>query len=259
MLSQLEEVLQHLVWLFIKRWADRGQAVRQYMLRIGLAMLQGARHEHIEALMHASKEVNIEIEIVELRKSSQIDSNISALILPGGESTTMRKASKSESLLDGIFDWMDEFSNRPVLGTCAGAIILSNPGEQRKPYISAQISRNAWGRQRQSFEAELEIELETPVSNPTKELELQRDNFNHKPLKVSQEAAVSDSDSYPGVFIRAPRFLRNSIKCTTVATLEDEVVGILDGRKLALTFHPELTLDRRFHRWLIVEAKNNFS
>ena len=258
MLSQLEEVLQHLVWLFIKRWADRGQAVRQYMLRIGLAMLQGARHEHIEALMHASKEVNIEIEIVELRKSSQIDSNISALILPGGESTTMRKASKSESLLDGIFDWMDEFSNRPVLGTCAGAIILSNPGEQRKPYISAQISRNAWGRQRQSFEAELEIELETPVSNPTKELELQRDNFNHKPLKVSQEAAVSDSDSYPGVFIRAPRFLRNSIKCTTVATLEDEVVGILDGRKLALTFHPELTLDRRFHRWLIVEAKNNF-
>ena len=259
MLSQLEEVLQHLVWLFIKRWADRGQAVRQYMLRIGLAMLQGARHEHIEALMHASKEVNIEIEIVELRKSSQIDSEISALILPGGESTTMRKASKSESLLDGIFDWMDEFSNRPVLGTCAGAIILSNPGEQRKPYISAQISRNAWGRQRQSFEAELEIELETPVSNPTKELELQRDNFNHKPLKVSQEAAVSDSDSYPGVFIRAPRFLRNSIKCTTVATLEDEVVGILDGRKLALTFHPELTLDRRFHRWLIVEAKNNFS
>lgn len=259
MLSQLEEVLQHLVWLFIKRWADRGQAVRQYMLRIGLAMLQGARHEHIEALMHASKEVNIEIEIVELRKASQIDSNISALILPGGESTTMRKASKSESLLDGIFDWMDEFSNRPVLGTCAGAIILSNPGEQRKPYISAQISRNAWGRQRQSFEAELEIELETPVSNPTKELELQRDNFNHKPLKVSQEAAVSDSDSYPGVFIRAPRFLRNSIKCTTVATLEDEVVGILDGRKLALTFHPELTLDRRFHRWLIVEAKNNFS
>ena len=259
MLSQLEEVLQHLVWLFIKRWADRGQAVRQYMLRIGLAMLQGARHEHIEALMHASKEVNIEIEIVELRKSSQIDSDISALILPGGESTTMRKASKSESLLDGIFDWMDEFSNRPVLGTCAGAIILSNPGEQRKPYISAQISRNAWGRQRQSFEAELEIELETPVSNPTKELELQRDNFNHKPLKVSQEAAVSDSDSYPGVFIRAPRFLRNSIKCTIVATLEDEVVGILDGRKLALTFHPELTLDRRFHRWLIVEAKNNFS
>ena len=229
------------------------------MLRIGLAMLQGARHEHIEALMHASKEVGIEIEIVELRKSSQIDSDIWALILPGGESTTMRKASKSESLLDGIFDWMDEFPNRPVLGTCAGAIILSNPGEQRKSYISAQISRNAWGRQRQSFEAELEIELETPVSNPTKELELQRDNFNHKPLKVSQEAAVSDSDSYPGVFIRAPRFLRNSIKCATVATLEDEVVGILDGRKLALTFHPELTLDRRFHRWLIVEAKNNFS
>ncbi|MAR94475.1 MAG: hypothetical protein CMA45_05330 [Euryarchaeota archaeon] len=229
------------------------------MLRIGLAMLQGARHEHIEALIHASEEVGIEIEIVELRKSSQLDSDICALILPGGESTAMRKASKSESLLDGIFDWMDKFPNRPVLGTCAGAILLSDPGEQRQPYISAQISRNAWGRQRQSFEAQLEIELDTPESNPTKELELQRDNFNHKPLKISHDAAIGNLDSYPGVFIRAPRFLTNSVKCTTVATLQDEVVGILDGMKLALTFHPELTLDRRFHRWLIVEAKNNFS
>ncbi|RJU82083.1 MAG: hypothetical protein DWB99_04995 [Candidatus Poseidoniales archaeon] len=229
------------------------------MLRIGLAMLQGARHEHIEALMHASKEIGVEIEIIELRKGSQIDSEISALILPGGESTTMRKASQSESLLDGIFDWMDKFPNRPVLGTCAGAILLSNPSEQREPYISAQISRNAWGRQRQSFEAQLHIELDTPDSSPTDELELRRDNFNHKPLKISHEAAVGDQDSYPGVFIRAPRFLNESIGCSVVAKLDDEAVGILDGMKLALTFHPELTLDRRFHRWLIANAKNNFS
>ena len=229
------------------------------MLRIGLAMLQGARHEHIEALMHASLEVGLQIEIVELRKAVQIDSNISALILPGGESTAMRKASQSESLLGGIFDWMDKYPNRPVLGTCAGAILLSNPGEDRKPYISAKISRNAWGRQRQSFEAPLDVLLDTPKSIATEELELQRDHFNHKPLKMSHEAASTNQEFYPGVFIRAPRFLPESINCTTAVTLENEIVGILDGVKLALTFHPELTLDRRFHRWLIVSAKNNYS
>lgn len=258
MLPQLDTVLQHHVRLFIKRWADRGRALRQYMLRIGLAMLQGARHEHIESLMHASMEVGIEIEIIELRKAIQIDSDISALILPGGESTTMRKASQSESLLDGLFDWMDAHPTRPVLGTCAGAILLSNPGNERQPYVSAQISRNAWGRQRQSFEALLEVQLETPESNSTDDFELQRDNFNHKPLKISHEAASSSQNFYPGVFIRAPRFLADSVKCTTVVTFEEEIVGILDGAKLALTFHPELTLDRRFHRWLIVNAKNNF-
>lgn len=240
-----------------KRWADRGRALRQYMLRIGLAMLQGARHEHVEALLHASNEVGVEIEIVELRKSSEIDSDISALILPGGESTAMRKASQSESLLDGIFSWMDNHPERPVLGTCAGAILLSNPGNNKSPYISVDISRNAWGRQRQSFEAPVNVSLKTPEYSSTGELQLQRDKFNHKPLNISHEAASTNLEFYPGVFIRAPRFITESIKCKTIATLEDEIVGVLDGNKLALTFHPELTLDRRFHRWLIVNAKNS--
>ena len=170
----------------------------------------------------------------------------------------MRKASQSESLLDGIFDWMDEYPNRPVLGTCAGAILLSNPGDKRKPFISAQISRNAWGRQRQSFEAPLDVILETPKSALTDKLELGRDVFNHKPLNISHEAASSDEEFFPGVFIRAPRFLSESVGCTIAVTFEHEIVGILDGARLALTFHPELTLDRRFHRWLIVNANNNF-
>ena len=228
------------------------------MLRIGLAMLQGARHEHAEALLNASKELGIEIKVVELRKSSQINSDISALILPGGESTTMRKASESESLLDGIFNWMKDFPQRPVLGTCAGAILLANPNEKLEPFIDAEISRNAWGRQRQSFQAPLEVNLETPPGTNSIEIELQRDNFNHKPLKMSHEAAKLDSESFPGVFIRAPRFISKSVKCTPVVMLGEEVVGILDDSKLALTFHPELTLDRRFHRWLIVRAKDNF-
>ena len=85
-----------------KRLTDRGRVRPPYMVRIGIAMLQGARHEHCEAIQNAAMEMNVEIEVVELRKRSQVDSSIHGLILPGGESTTMRIASQSESLLDGI-------------------------------------------------------------------------------------------------------------------------------------------------------------
>ena len=59
---------------------------------------------------------------------------------------------------------------------------------------------------------------------------------------------------FPGVFIRAPRFVQSSIDCTPVAFLGDEIVGVLDGQCLALTFHPELTGDYRFHRWLLHQS-----
>ena len=61
----------------------------------------------------------------------------------------------------------------------------------------------------------------------------------------------SESEQFPGVFIRAPRFIQDSVKCQPIAHLSQEIVGVLQGEKLALTFHPELTGDRRFHRWLI--------
>ena len=57
------------------------------------------------------------------------------------------------------------------------------------------------------------------------------------------------------MFIRAPRFDAQSIECETIASLGEEAVGVLDGHRMALTFHPELTLDRRFHRWLLTEAE----
>ena len=68
------------------------------MVRVGLAMLQGARHEHIEALQGAALELGITVEVVELRRGDQVDGNLDALVLPGGESTAMRKASESEAL-----------------------------------------------------------------------------------------------------------------------------------------------------------------
>ena len=227
------------------------------MVRIGLAMLQGARHEHIEALHGAAVELGIDVEVVELRRGDQVDSSLDGLVLPGGESTTMRKASESEALLPALFAWMNSNQDRPVLGTCAGAILLAAPGLEHLPFIQAPISRNAWGRQRQSFEANVDVLIEIPSASTIGQHIGQADEFNHRPLPVAPTADLTVSDGYHGVFIRAPRFETSEVECAIVAMLGDEAVGVLDGKRMALTFHPELTLDRRFHRWLLSEAERS--
>ena len=224
------------------------------MVRIGLAMLQGARHEHIEALHGAAMELGRSVEVVELRRGDQVDGSLDGLVLPGGESTAMRKASESEALLPALYAWMDEHQTRPVLGTCAGAILLASPDGDRTPYIAASIARNAWGRQRQSFEAEVDVSLHVPDAQNEGRHSAEVDRFNHRPLPVNQSVPSLDSSAYPGVFIRAPRFETSGLQCETIARLDEEAVGVLDGKRLALTFHPELTTDRRFHRWLLAEA-----
>ncbi len=222
------------------------------MMRVGLAMLQGARHEHEEAILSIARDLNHDIEVIQLRKGEDVDSTIQGLILPGGESTTMRIASRSEGLLDAIYNWMNEHPNRPVLGTCAGAILLAMPSNDRTPYINVNISRNAWGRQRQSFEADIEVEMERLE---TSGVSIQRtpDAFGHTPLVVGDVDGQEGEDAFPGVFIRAPRFESDGLECEVIARLGDEIVGVRDGSKCAVTFHPELTNDRRFHAWLLNE------
>ena len=226
------------------------------MLSVGLAMLQGARHEHAEALRGAAGELGLDLNIVECRRASHVSSELDALILPGGESTTMRIASQHESLLEALFDWMNSHPERPVLGTCAGAILMASPGGQRTPFLQASIERNGWGRQRQSFESIVDVILETPSGDACDVAPAERDVFAHQPLEMQSQAASSTEEGFPGVFIRAPRFVAEEISCTPVAMLGDEIVGVLDGKRLGLTFHPELTLDRRFHRWLLSQAKH---
>ena len=186
------------------------------MLVIGVAMLQGSRHEHMHSLQQSSNLLGFEITIRELRKSSDVE-GIDALVLPGGESTAMKIAGKSEELYQKLWEYITK-SRIPVLGTCAGAILLS-----QKKLISADIERNAFGRQINSFESELRIDFE-------------------------------NNSKFQGVFIRAPRFSGGSDKA--IAWLNDEVVGIKEGEIVALTFHPELTENLLFHNWLIQSAKS---
>ena len=165
--------------------------------------------------MRAAKNINVEVEIRELRKASDVE-GVDAFILPGGESTAMKIASRSENLYSTIWEQIRE-NQTPVLGTCAGAILLSQQG-----LIETSIERNAFGRQRESFQADIKISLD----------------------KLS---------NFPGVFIRAPRFLEGSKY--PIAWLEGEVVGVLEGNTMALTFHPELTENYEFHIWLLNRAK----
>ena len=128
----------------------------------------------------------------------------------------MKIASRSENLYSKIWETI-KVNGTPVLGTCAGAILLSQQG-----LIETSIERNAFGRQKESFQAEIKIDMD-------------------------------GESNFPGVFIRAPRFLQGSNH--PVAWLDEEVVGVLEGNIMALTFHPELTEDYRFHFWLLNRVK----
>jgi|TARA_B100000405_G_scaffold241563_1_gene175106 5'-phosphate synthase pdxT subunit len=195
------------------------------MLRIGLVMLQGARHAHLHALNEAAKDLQIEVEIFELRnKNDLLQCNPQAIVLPGGESTTMRLVGNSlnSQLLPALFQLMRENSNLPVLGTCAGAILLSDPQDDGEKIVDANISRNAFGNQSESFQSVINSPL------------LSRD--------------------FPGIFIRAPRFLDLGGEASIVASIDDETVGVRTNNRIALTFHPELSGDFAFHKWLINKA-----
>ena len=197
------------------------------MLRIGLVMLQGARHAHIAALEAAAEEVGVGLEVFELRTPDDLaDAIPDAIVFPGGESTTMRLTGGPEGngLLPALFEWLRANPERPVLATCAGAILLGDPQDGGEPLIDATVDRNAYGRQSDSFQATLEL--------PTL------------------------GGEFPGVFIRAPRFGGVESTSQAVATHQDEVVGISCGNRMALAFHPELSDDRRFHRWLLETAQS---
>tara|TARA_B100000900_G_scaffold83744_1_gene67728 strand:- start:7409 stop:7990 length:582 start_codon:yes stop_codon:yes gene_type:complete len=188
-------------------------------------MLQGARHAHVKAINSVAEDLELDIEVFELRnKDDLIQCEPHAIILPGGESTTMRLIGNSSNsqLFPKLFDYMRENPNLPVLGTCAGAILLSDPQDDAERLIDAEISRNAFGNQSNSFQSVLNSSIL--------------------------------SRNFPGVFIRAPRFLRLGQKSTSVAKLGEEVVGVRTNNRIALTFHPELSNDYGFHKWILVKA-----
>jgi len=184
------------------------------MPRIGVLALQGDFEAHAGALRDLCAEV------VEVRRTDQLE-ELDGLVIPGGESTTLLNL-----MQDG--PWFEELKRYhsdggALFGTCAGAILLArevtNPEQPSLGLLDAVVQRNAFGRQVDSFEEDLEVVgLDSPLH---------------------------------AVFIRAPRFRGVGHEVEILACRGDEPVLVRQGRILAATFHPELTADSRLHRWFL--------
>ena len=169
-------------------------------MRIGVLALQGNFREHAAMLRRLGAEP------VEVRKPEQLE-GLDGLVVPGGESTTFIRLMR----LYGLEDAIRAFQH-PVLGTCAGLIVLDR---DHLGLVDVEIARNAYGRQVSSFEADLDLAGED------------------EPLR--------------GVFIRAPRVTAAGDGVEVLAKLDGEPVLLRQGRFLVATFHPELTDDTRVH------------
>ena len=188
------------------------------MQRIGVLALQGDVSEHIAALERAMRGQG---EVVEIRKPGQME-QCQGLVLPGGESTAIFRQLERSGLTEELK--AAAISGKPILATCAGLVLVSkeiegDKGDGRvKPLglMDIKISRNAFGPQRESFEADLEI--------------------------------VGMDRPYRAVFIRAPAIAEVGNGVQVLARVGERVVAARQKNLLALAFHPELTDDSRVHQ-----------
>ncbi|MGH2357606.1 MAG: pyridoxal 5'-phosphate synthase glutaminase subunit PdxT [Candidatus Limnocylindria bacterium] len=196
----------------------RGRGIREpdRRPRVGVLALQGAVREHLNALR------DVGAEAVEVRLPRDLE-GLDALILPGGESTTQRRLIERYGLAEPIR--VMARGGAPMLGTCAGMILLADRIADGDPpvlrLLDVEVLRNAYGRQLDSFEADVDIPA-----------------IGEQPLH--------------GVFIRAPVLSDVGTGVDVLARdPEGRPIAVRQGRVLATSFHPELTADRRLHRLLL--------
>ncbi|XP_076931442.1 putative pyridoxal 5'-phosphate synthase subunit PDX2 [Bidens hawaiensis] len=208
-------------------------------MAVGVLALQGSFNEHLAALRR------IGVKGVEIRKAEQLD-NITSLIIPGGESTTMAKLAELHNLFPALREFVR--MGKPVWGTCAGLIFLADKavgqkigGQELVGGLDCTVHRNFFGSQIQSFEAELPVpELAAKEGGPP---------------------------SFRGVFIRAPAILEVGLGVEVLASVsikeesaEPEskvIVAVKQGNILATAFHPELTIDSRWHSYFMKMSPSN--
>lgn len=186
-------------------------------MRVGVLALQGDFREHRRMLE------KIGVEAVEVRLPHQLD-EVDALIIPGGESTTIGKLAVTYGLVEPLREFGQ---HKPVWGTCAGMIFLAKDIGRDQPLLGLMditVNRNAFGRQIDSFEVDLEVE-----------------GLEGGPLHM--------------VFIRAPLVTAVHNGVQVLAQLDtDQIVAVRQGHLLATSFHPELTDDLRLHEYFVQMA-----
>lgn len=183
-------------------------------MKVGVLALQGAVAEHIRSITLAGAEG------VPIKKVEQLD-DIDGLIIPGGESTTIGKLMRKYDFMDAIRQFSAQ--GKPIFGTCAGLIVLAEriqgDEEAHLKLMDITVARNAFGRQRESFETDL-------------------------PVKGIDETVRA-------VFIRAPLILEVGPGVDVLSTYKDEIVTARQGHLLAASYHPELTDDYRLHQYFV--------
>lgn len=189
-------------------------------MKVGVLALQGDVREHIQSLLACG------VEAVAVRRAQEIE-DVDALILPGGESTTIAQLAE----VFGIFDLIKEkiTNGMPVYGSCAGMILLANEildakeGQKSFGGLDITVRRNAFGRQVDSFETDIA--------------------FND-----GSEQLIH------AVFIRAPWVEKTSDSVEVLASVDAHPVAVRSKTALATSFHPELTGDHRVHRYFIEQV-----
>ena len=179
-------------------------------MKTGVLALQGSFYDHVQSLEL------IDQDHVLIKDTSDL-SGVNSLILPGGESTTMIKIQEHNDLFSALKKLIE--SGIPTLGTCAGLILLANKvidGETSLGVLNTVVERNAYGRQNQSFEGLVDL--------------------------------LGNKEMY--CFIRAPKILSYEDSVSPIATIENEVVGVIENNIVGLSFHPELTNDNVYLNWL---------
>jgi len=184
------------------------------VVKIGVLGLQGAVREHVRSVEASGAEAVI------VKKVEQLE-EIDGIIIPGGESTTMRRLIDKYEFMEPLRSFAEQ--GKPLFGTCAGLILLAKQlvdyKESHLGLMDIKVERNSFGRQRESFEAELMI--------------------------------PGIAEDFVGVFIRAPHIVEAGENVEVLAKHDGRIVAAREGQFLGCSFHPELTDDHRFTGYFV--------
>jgi len=248
-------------------------------IKIAVLALQGGFKEHVDMINSLSTDFkssnNVNIQVKEIKSYEQItEFKPDGVILPGGESTSMSIIASSNKG-GNIFDYLKQFveSGKPVWGTCAGSIMLSNKVDGQKVGgqsliggLDVLISRNYFGRQINSFIRKVDLKLIH-----------EQDTDKHQSIVDDNEKEITTTEilkDFEAVFIRAPAILKvlDKDKVSIIAeiqgkplhdgatqeTHEKVIIGVRQSNIIATVFHPELTNDNRFHKYFIDIVVNHY-
>jgi 5'-phosphate synthase pdxT subunit len=198
-------------------------------VKVGVVGLQGAVSEHIDAVKRAMKKLGIAGEVMWVNRPKQLD-RVNGVIIPGGESTTIGRLMKVSEIFERVRRMGED--GLPILGTCAGMVLLAKKGDEQvrrtgQPILGLMdmaVVRNAFGRQRESFEADLEV-------------------------------PILGKEPFPGVFIRAPAVKEVWDGAEVIAEFQGKIVGVRQRNLIAVAFHPELASDARLHELFLKMCK----